>query len=321
MRGRYHKEVHPDDWPCNFLGGAGVSNGENAVKGEPALDPAKLTFSQAYGYEELPRPLKLGEIDRESRVNLWNQFYNHLVLIIDDIDFHYEEAIAAREIIRFLHTDFFVLPVNAFVLNSERIVYEYESMFMNDPFNEVFDLLLAVMRHPDCPQTFPESVSRVFKECRLAYVLDVGSPPTIYPSATPQEGENILRANAELIGEGLVGAVSHLRQAADCVNRGDHSGAMRESIHAVESTARHFDPNAKTLNPALKALEDGGNLHPALKGAFSKLYGYTSDEQGIRHALIDNPQANVDQDEAVFMLGACASFSSYLARKHQRRAS
>ena len=43
------------------------------------------------------------------------------------------------------------------------------------------------------------------------------------------------------------------------------------------------------------------------------------DEQGIRHALSDNPQANVGQDEAVFMLGACASFSSYLARKHQRQ--
>ena len=290
------------------------------MKGEPTLDPTKLTFSQAYGYEGLPRPLKLGEIDRESRVKLWDKFYNHLVSMIDDdTGLFPEEEYAARGIFRFLHTEYFVHPVNSFVLKSKHLVYEYESMFMNYQFNKIFDLLLAVMRHPDCPQTFPESVSQVFRECRLAYVLDVGPPPTIYPSATPQEGENILRANAELSGEGLVGAASHLRQAADCVNRGDHSGAVRESIHAVESTARHFDPDAKTLDPALKALEDGGDLHPALKGAFSKLYGYASDEQGIRHALIDNPQANVGQDEAVFMLGACASFSSYLARKHQRQ--
>lgn len=291
------------------------------MKGEPSLDPTKLTFSQAYGYEELPRPLKLEEIDRESRVKLWNQFYNHLISAIDDdAGLFFEEVYVARGIFRFLHTEFFVHPVNSLTLSSKHLAYEYESMFMNDPFNKVFDLLLAIMRHSDCPQTFPESASQVFRECRLAYVLDVGPPPTIYPSATPQEGENILRANAELSGEGLVGAVSHLRQAADCVNRGDHSGAVRESIHAVESTARHFDPNAKTLNAALKALEDGGNLHSALKGAFSKLYGYTSDEQGIRHALIDDPQANVGQEEAVFMLGACASFSSYLARKHQRQA-
>ena len=290
------------------------------MKGEPSLDPTKLTFSQAYGYEELPRPLKLEEINRESRVKLWNQFYNHLMFAIDDnTGLYSEEAYVARGIFRFLHTEFFVHPINSLTLSSKRLVREYESMFMNYPFNEVFDLLLAVMRHPDCPQTFPESVSQVFTECRLAYVLDAGPPPTIYPSATPQEGENILRANAELIGEGLVGAVSHLRQAADCVNRGDHSGAVRESIHAVESTARHFDPNAKTLNEALKALEGGGTLHPALKRAFSNLYGFTSDEQGIRHALIDDPQPNVGQDEAVFMLGACASFSSYLARKHQRQ--
>ena len=289
------------------------------MKGELPLDPTKLTFSQAYGYEELPRPLKLGEIDRESRVKLWNQFYNHLVSMVDGIEFYEEEMFAARTIFHFLHTEFYVNTVNTLVLSSKHLAYEYESMFMNYPFNKVFDLLLAVMRHPDCLRTFPESVSQVFRECRLAYVLDVGPPPTIYPSATPQEGENILRANAELIGEGLVGAVSHLRQAADCVNRGDHSGAVRESIHAVESTARHFDPNAKTLNPALNALEGGGTLHPALKKAFSNLYGFTSDEQGIRHALIDNSQPNVGQDEAVFMLGACASFSSYLARKHQRQ--
>lgn len=190
---------------------------------------------------------------------------------------------------------------------------------MNDPFNKVFDLLLAIMRHQDCPPEFSHSVGRIFHEYRLAYVLDIDPPPTIYPAATNEEGEAVLRAAVELSSDGLTGAVTHLRNAADCINQGDYSGAMRESIHAVESTARHFDPNAKTLNAALKALEDGGSLHPSLKGAFSKLYGYASDEQGIRHALIDNPQANVGQDEAVFMLGACASFGSYLARKHRRQ--
>ena len=121
-----------------------------------------------------------------------------------------------------------------------------------------------------------------------------------------------------LSNAGLVGAVSHLRKASECIGQGDYPGAVRESIHAVESTARQIDPNAKALEPALRSLEKAKALHPALKQAFSKLYGYTSDEQGIRHALIDNPQPNVGQDEAVFMLGACASFSSYLARKYQR---
>ena len=287
------------------------------MNGKHALDPRTLTFSQAYGYEELPLPLKLGEMDRESRVKLWNVFYDHLVSIADNT---YYPEIASRilEIFYSLHTNYFLLPANTFDPDKGRIAI-YQPIFLEGPLNKIFDFLLAVMRHPGCPDMFPHSVGEVFKTCRLAYVLDVGPPPTIYPSVTPQEGENILRASKELSGDGLVGAVSHLRKAADCINRGDHSGAVRESIHAVESTARHFDPDARTLEPALKSLEREGVLHQALKQAFSKLYGYTSDEQGIRHALIDNPQANVGQDEAVFMLGACASFSSYLARKQQRQ--
>ena len=62
-----------------------------------------------------------------------------------------------------------------------------------------------------------------------------------------------------------------------------------------------------------------GTLHPGLEGAFNKLYGYTSAEQGIRHVLLDRADHNVGMDEAVFMLGACASFASYLWRKHTVR--
>ena len=177
------------------------------------------------------------------------------------------------------------------------------------------------MRRPNCPPEFTQSVARVFEQSRLAYVIDTNSPVTIYPAATEEEGKAVLGATAELSNAGLTGAVSHMRQASENIGQGDYAGAVRESIHAVESAARHFEPYARTLDPALKSLERAGGLHPALKQAFSKLYGYTSDEQGIRHALIDNPRANVGLDEAVFMLGACASFSSYLARKHQRQAS
>ena len=65
-----------------------------------------------------------------------------------------------------------------------------------------------------------------------------------------------------------------------------------------------------------ESIERQGTLHVTLKKAFSKLYGYTSSQQGIRHALLDREISDVGLDEAVFMLGACASFASYLWRKH-----
>ena len=123
----------------------------------------------------------------------------------------------------------------------------YQRKFMNDSFNKVFDLLLAIMRHPKCPPLFTAAVGLEFRKCRLAYVVDVDPFPTIHPAATEEEGDAILRATAELSKAGLSGAVSHLRKASDCINQGDHPGAVRESIHAVESAARQIDPSARAL--------------------------------------------------------------------------
>ena len=174
------------------------------------------------------------------------------------------------------------------------------------------------MRHRHCPPDFTLAVAAIFKECRLAYVVDTKKPATILPAATRQEGEAIIEALRELRKAGLKGTEAHLLKAGELVNRGDWPGSVRESIHAVESVARQLDPGAsKTLGPALTSLEKGGQLHPALKEAFNKLYGYTSDEEGIRHPLITGSTSLAGKDEAVFMLGACASFTSYLWRRHR----
>ncbi|MDI3562541.1 hypothetical protein [Bradyrhizobium sp. Arg816] len=52
-----------------------------------------------------------------------------------------------------------------------------------------------------------------------------------------------------------------------------------------------------------------------MKNGFNSLYNYTSDEKGIRHALLDDSAAKVDETDALFMFGACAAFVSYLIGK------
>ena len=51
-------------------------------------------------------------------------------------------------------------------------------------------------------------------------------------------------------------------------------------------------------------------MHAALRQALEKLYGYTSDEKGVRHALLD--EATVDEADARFMMVACSAFVTYL---------
>lgn len=46
------------------------------MNSENTLDPRKMSFSQAYGYEQLPQPLKLEELSEEFRTKLWSLLYS-----------------------------------------------------------------------------------------------------------------------------------------------------------------------------------------------------------------------------------------------------
>ena len=280
-------------------------------------DPGELSFSQAWGYEEIRR-IDLEELPPEARTAIWNAFFVHVRDssardINDDLWIHDAWA----DILQAKHCHFDHLRIDDWNPEFSSVCKDLQQYIEEQPFNRVFDLIQFVLRHRACPRSFTEETMALFRRCGLAYVVDTGPPPTIIPAVTPEEGNTVVDAAEMLRRVGLKGSALHLGNASECLNRGDWAGSVRESIHAVESVARQLDPEAATtLAPALKSLERHGALHPTLKNAFSKLYGYTSDQQGIRHALLDRTDAQVGQDEAVFMLGACASFASYLWRKH-----
>ena len=282
------------------------------------LDPRNVTFSQAQGYEALPGPLALGEINKEARTKLWD-LLAHTAWLAPSGRYGRSLYHSWGRIFADLHSDFLKLPKDEFNADNDKLYGEYRALILDSlPFNKVFDLFEMIMRHPPYPPTFTTDVADIFVDCRLAYVVDIEEPATILPAATKQEGEVIVEAIGEFREAGLHGSEAHLRKAAALINSGDWPGAIRESTHAVESVARKLAPDASsTLGPALTSLEETGRLHPALKKAFSNLYGYASDEEGIRHSLIDDAASPAGQDEAVFMLGACASFASYLWRKHR----
>ncbi len=110
---------------------------------------------------------------------------------------------------------------------------------------------------------------------------------------------------------------AHLRRALELLSdrkQPDYRNSIKESISAVESLAQTISGQPKaTLGDALKVLERTNKIHPALKEGFSKIYGYTSDEGGIRHAMLDEP--NLSPADAKFFLLSCTSFINYLKSK------
>lgn len=94
----------------------------------------------------------------------------------------------------------------------------------------------------------------------------------------------------------------------------DFRNSIKESISAVEALAKILTRKPKaTLGDALKILEEEANIHPALKTSLSALYGYTSDADGIRHAMMD--ESNLTFNDAKFVLVTCTAFVNYLLGK------
>jgi hypothetical protein len=109
---------------------------------------------------------------------------------------------------------------------------------------------------------------------------------------------------------GEFGAVSlhietALKRLADRANP-DYRNSIKESISAVEAACQIITKKPSiSLGQALKAL----NVHPALEKGFSAIYGYTSDAQGIRHALSEEP--HIGADDAKLFLVSCSAFVNY----------
>lgn len=98
----------------------------------------------------------------------------------------------------------------------------------------------------------------------------------------------------------------------------DYRNSIKESISAVESYCKISTGDDKaTLKLALEKFCNKNNIHPALQKAFNNLYGYTSDANGIRHALLEND--NLNQEDAKFMLVACSAFLNFLKQKETKQ--
>ena len=116
---------------------------------------------------------------------------------------------------------------------------------------------------------------------------------------------------------------THIAKALDLFadrKKPDYENSIKESISAVESMCciiTGLSGANATLGKALKKLKDNGvYIHSAMESAFSSLYGYTSDEDGIRHGGVDFTGA--PSEDAKFMLVSCSAFINYLLEKYSK---
>ena len=185
---------------------------------------------------------------------------------------------------------------------------------MECSWNEVYDFIeFSIQNCPeDCADSFCVACNAVLERENAAYRLVAREVTEI---TSPEEIDAIECAIAD--SSRCAGVHAHLRQALSHLSdrkSPDYRNSIKESISAVEALCQRITSDANaTLGKALKAIEPQIELHPALREAFSKLYGYTSDADGIRHAMMEEP--SLSHADAQFMLVVCSAFVSLVLGK------
>jgi AbiJ N-terminal domain 4 len=272
------------------------------------------SFSQRKGLKPVPEVAQIGSMSEELRNSLWNVLDSEIWSVTGFLYKHHGKG-KIEEFSRVLWSHYFKTPADSrdkasFQGRERQILSEIREYFFGCEWNEVYDFLeFAVPYLAGVKRALPELVNKILERELSGYKFIDG---VIVDITDAQECALLAEALADTRFSPVTGHLERALQLLADRKQPDYRNSIKESISAVEAMARVVSSSPKaTLGDALKVLEKNGHIHPALKEGFSKLYGYTSDESGIRHAMMDDGNT-IDQSDAKYFLLSCTSFISYL---------
>lgn len=189
-------------------------------------------------------------------------------------------------------------------------LYQIREKFYELKWYRVYDFIEFLLRiNVDNYKTnnFAKGLNLVFYDERLQYKIIEG---IVTPLISDEEAKEVGKATESKYSI----ASKHIRKALELYSKrplADYSNSIKESISAIEALVRVVlnKPNA-TLGTLVKQLD----IHPALKEAIKKLYGWTSDEGGIRHSE-SGKEIKIGQEEARYMVVICSALVNYIISK------
>ena len=273
-----------------------------------------MLFSQRRGLKPIREEIQIESMDESLRTRLWNALQK----------FYWERFNSEKEYLNdlYLHLldEYFKRPWKFFESFTSTSYEDIKKYFFSCDWYEAYDFIEFVANKYPAEKVntdFMKFCNIVLKEEVSAYRFVGAEIVQITSEIEIKEIEEALNST-----EPLKGVNTHLKTALKLLSdrkNPDYRNSIKESISAVESMCKIIVGNGKaTLGSALKVIERNSKfeLNGALKSAFTSLYGYTSDADGIRHGLLEEP--NVSFEDAKFMLVSCSAFVNYLLVKTEK---
>ena len=282
-------------------------------------------FSDTSGIAPRNTTIQLYDFDDDTRTKISNALFIKLQPELDRIEISFNEsdtisAVFCRDILDNLFLESCALKKNQ--KYSWRDVFEkIQKALKENTFNEVLDVVEYccdwISKHIDLGKKgVYKDFNKLFEQENVGYRFVKGK---IVAISDKIEIETVEKAYTNP----YKGPRAHIQKALGFLSdrrKKDYKNSIKESISAVESICKIItNKDNYSLGQALNSLEKSGvSLHKSFKLALSNLFGYTSDEGGIRHAE-GLTESQVDYEEARFMLVACSAFVNYLISKYEKK--
>ncbi|WP_082383431.1 AbiJ-NTD4 domain-containing protein [Frigoribacterium sp. RIT-PI-h] len=281
------------------------------------------SFAERLGRRPIRSLMQREELDEETRTELWNVF----VILREILDKAYQDTYRGDstryDVLVAIWTWEFKRPRDE--MRSESAVWsDLKSQVLRGEWFDVLDVTEAVVGYLDRYKTSAtEDLASImvgafnnrFEHFLVAYRF-VGQELT--PLDSSAEADAV--AAAQVDTNAFDGARHALDRAIGLLSdrqNPDYANSVKESISAVEAIVR-IVTHENTLGAGLARLEGAGlTIHPALRSSWSKMYGWVSDADGIRHAGLG--AADVDQALAKYVLVTSSAFVSYLIEEARKR--
>ncbi len=267
-------------------------------------------FSERLGFVEVNNELQIESMNDDLRNSLWN----FLSEIFDNYD-------VFNQLINFATVNFFKLPIDEIPWREERLWFK--SIYDECEWFEIYNLLECILNNIEnifgyslgegLLESFYNKANEILERELSAYRFMDG---LFTPITNEYEMVSIKETkNYSSIHEKLKGVNEHIKMAQAKLSlkpEADYRNSIKESISAVESLIRKISGKSN-LSEGLRFLKTKFKLHSCLQLGFEKLYNYSSDENGIRHAI--HGDRDIGFDEAKYMLVSCSAFINYLIPK------
>lgn len=278
-------------------------------------------FSERIGTVARPSALQVDGISDALRNSLWNALYS----LYENSTYDYWVTVANN-----IAWHFRKVPVDELPDRNNRCRDWVRRYFFELPWYTIYDLVEYIAKnhrwiskqvrygdtfyHSSSDEVVQKGFNFILERELSAYRFVSG---ILSPISDKVESDAISDAIQSAETAGLTGAVEHLRTSLELLGKKpepDYRNSIKEAISAVESVAIKISGSkSKSLDGALEKLSETADLHGALKAGFKSLYGYSSDAEGIRHAILEEP--NVGFAEAKYMIVSCSAFVHYLIQK------